>query len=344
MTCILRQMDGFLQKIIIMKNLYFIALALLFSIQADAQTKKYPLLEHFTNSWCSICASRNPSFFNTLTSYQDQVHHISIHPSIPYQGCIFYQANMADNNARKDFYNIFGTPRVIANGTQSNSSPLITTAQLDQLTGEMANVGIQVTETSGTDREATVEVFTFGNPPSGNLKIFAAIVEKEINYSAPNGENLHHNVLRKFVTSNEGDDFTPAQDGEKVTITYNYSIESNWVDSEIYLLVWIQDVDTKEVFNSGTRFDEAISSVSSTNDEMLMIAPNPANDFVNINIQNGKLQSVLLTDLNGKIVYQIENINATGTFEVPLKEFSKGVYLLRIETNNGIQLEKIVKQ
>ncbi|MCB0663035.1 MAG: Omp28-related outer membrane protein [Saprospiraceae bacterium] len=327
-----------------MKNLYLVAFAILFAFQADAQTKKYPLLEHFTNSWCSICASRNPAFYNALTNYQDQVHHISIHPSIPYQGCIFYQANTADNNARKDYYNVFSTPRVFANGTLTSNSTLITTAQLDQYTSEMSNLGIQVTETGFNSRTATVEVFTFGTAPSGNLKIFAALVEKEINYAAPNGENLHHDVLRKFVTSNQGDTFTPAQDGGKVTINYTYSIESGWAEPEMYLLVWIQDIDTKEVFNSGTRFDETISSVSSTNDEMLMIAPNPTSSFVNVTVENGKVQNLILSDLNGKTVFQMQNLNATGTFEVPMKDLNKGVYLLRIETNNGVQLEKIVKQ
>jgi hypothetical protein len=331
-------------KKINMKNLYLILFALLMGFQMEAQVKKYPLLEHFTNSWCGICASRNPAYHGTLTNYQDQVHNISIHPSIPYQGCIFYQANPDANNARKDFYNLFGTPRVIVNGTQSNSNPLISNSQLDQYTSQMSNIGIQVTETTGTDRTATVEVFTFGTPPSGNLKIFAAIVEKEIDYAAPNGESTHYDVLRAFTTANEGDDFTPAQDGEKVTLSYNYSIDSEWDASEIYLLVWVQDIDSKEVFNSGTRFDEAISSVTGVNQESVLISPNPASDFLNISIQNGMLQAIQITDLNGKIVHNANSLQVTGTYPVSLKDLSKGVYLVRIETNNGIQLEKIVKQ
>lgn len=327
-----------------MKNIYLLALAFLMSFQVDAQTKKYPLLEHFTNTWCGICASRNPAYFGTLANYQDQVHHISIHPSIPYQGCIFYQANPEANNARKDFYNIFGTPRVVVNGTQSNSNPLITTAQLNQVTDQMSNIGIQVTESTGANRTATVEVFTFGNPPTGNLKIFAAIVEKEINYTGPNGESLHHDVLRAFASSKDGDDFTPAQDGGKVNLTFEYTVDASWEESEIYLLVWLQDIDTKEVINSGTRFDEAISSVSGTEATSLLISPNPAADNLNISIQNGRIQAVMISDLNGKTVQQVENLQESGTYVVSLKALSKGVYLVRVETNNGVQIEKIVKQ
>jgi hypothetical protein len=325
-----------------MKNLYLSLLFILSALCLDAQTTKYPLLEHFTNSRCGICASRNPVFYSTISNYEGRVHHIAIHPSVPYSGCVFYQANKEDNNARKDYYAVFGTPQLFVNGTKTTGNQLITTSLLDSELSEMSNLGIQVTESNTGGNKVDIEVFSIGNPPSGNLRIFAALVEKEVNYQAPNGESVHHDVLRKFLTSNEGDAFSPAADGGKVDLSFNYSIESGWVASEIYVLVWVQDWDTKEVFNSGTKFNERISSVKETDYDAITISPNPASDFIQINTPNITLQTVQLTDLSGKVIKQIEGINSKGNYTLHLNDVSKGIYLLRAETSEGVKVEKVV--
>ena len=104
---------------IIMKNVSAFIFFTLVSLALSAQTsvKKYVLLEHFTNSKCSVCASKNPAFFTLIDQYPNDVHHVSIHPSTPYSTCVFYQSNTTENEARADFYNIPGTPRVAVNGT-----------------------------------------------------------------------------------------------------------------------------------------------------------------------------------------------------------------------------------
>ena len=78
-------------------------------LSAQASTKKYLLIEHFTNSNCPPCASRNPAFYSLITQaqYADDVHHISYHPSVPYNTCVFYLANKVENNARAAVYGIF---------------------------------------------------------------------------------------------------------------------------------------------------------------------------------------------------------------------------------------------
>ncbi|MEZ4949302.1 MAG: Omp28-related outer membrane protein [Saprospiraceae bacterium] len=325
-----------------MKNLYLSLLFLFSLLSLEAQTTKYPLLEHFTNSRCGICASRNPAFYSTLSNYEGKVHHIAIHPSVPYTSCVFYQANKEDNDARKDYYAVFGTPQVFVNGTRTSGSQLITTAQLDSELTEMSNLGIQVTETNTGGNKVDIEVFSMGTPPSGNLRIFAALVEKKVNYQAPNGENVHHDVLRKFLTSNEGDAFTPAADGGKVDLSFNYTIESGWMASEMYVLVWVQDWDTKEVFNSGTKFNERISSVNELDFDAISISPNPASDFIQINTGKITLQSVQMTDLNGRVLKQIDGINSIGNYTLHLNDVSKGIYLLRAETSEGVKVEKVV--
>nr|MBK9652878.1 hypothetical protein [Bacteroidota bacterium] len=91
------------------KAIYVVVLGLSFS--ANAQSPKTVLVEHFTNTWCSICASKNPAMYQTLSNYP-QVLHIAFHPSSPYPGCVFNVQNMAENDARANYYNAYGgTPK-----------------------------------------------------------------------------------------------------------------------------------------------------------------------------------------------------------------------------------------
>lgn len=49
------------------------------------QVPKKVLVAHFTNTRCSVCASRNPGFFNNLDNQNNgDLIHIAYHPSRPY--------------------------------------------------------------------------------------------------------------------------------------------------------------------------------------------------------------------------------------------------------------------
>src|SRR5580765_1346486 len=75
------------------------------------------VVEHFTNTFCSVCASRNPGFYSNLAAFPD-VLHISIYPSAPYPACPFNQMNKAEQDARANYYGVLGaTPRLVINGT-----------------------------------------------------------------------------------------------------------------------------------------------------------------------------------------------------------------------------------
>jgi hypothetical protein len=206
---------------------------------ATAQAPKYVLLEHFTNTRCSVCGGANPSFYQNIgINSNTKLHHISIHSSIPYSACVFYQANTTPQDARAGFYNVPGTPRV------ASCSP----------------IQVKVTETNngGSSRSASIQVKSLGAPPSGNYRLLVAVVEKDVYYNAPNGESVHHNVFRQFLTETAGNPLNLAVQGSETAVNFNYSINANWVANEVYVLAWLFDEATKAVLNSGTKFDAQI--------------------------------------------------------------------------------------
>jgi Secretion system C-terminal sorting domain len=72
--------------------------------------------------------------------------------------------------------------------------------------------------------------------------------------------------------------------------------------------------------------------------------PNPTNDFIKIsNNENIKITSIILTDLNGRIV-KSDKINNLSDFEINLTELSKGIYLMNIFSEKGSFNKKIIKE
>ncbi|HQW01553.1 MAG TPA: Omp28-related outer membrane protein, partial [Saprospiraceae bacterium] len=218
------------------------------SVSAQDLPIRYATLELFTNTPCPICASQNPGLFNRLANYEGQYHLIGFYPGSPYSSCIFYQANIPQNSARVQHYSgeIFGSPTVALNGIDFKSSSGVNTTVLDNLTGGTSWLYINVDETTGTSRSVTIDLQDVVGGSLTTGRLYAVIVEKEISYNAPNGETLHHNVFRRFLTDVNGEDvdLTSGQ----ATKTYQYAVSGTWNADETYVIAWLMDPTTEEIY------------------------------------------------------------------------------------------------
>ncbi len=239
------------------KSISFSVFFLFATASVIAQVPKYVLFEHFTNTRCGICGANNPSFYQNIgINSNPKLHHMTIHPSTPYPNCFLYQANTTEQNARANFYNLPGTPRVAVNGASTMSVSNTNAATIDNAyCATCSPIEVKVTEQNNNGRSVSIDIKSVGAPPSGNYRLFAAIVEKMVSYSAPNGESVHHNVFRQFLTDATGNAVSLAAQGGQTNVNFNYTIANNWVASEIYVLAWLYDATTNTVVNSGTKFD-----------------------------------------------------------------------------------------
>jgi len=74
------------------------------------------------------------------------------------------------------------------------------------------------------------------------------------------------------------------------------------------------------------------------------VSPNPTTG--NVNLDFGKILndgSVIISDITGKQVYRIENLN-NQTLNLDINHFSKGVYFVKIQNNNEQKVLKLIKQ
>lgn len=90
-----------------------------------------------------------------------------------------------------------------------------------------------------------------------------------------------------------------------------------------------------------------ITSILSTNDVLagaFGIYPNPASDVVSVkNTKNIQINTISLTDLNGRIVLK-NAANVAGDTQINVSDLSAGIYLMTVETAQGNFTTKVIKK
>ncbi len=75
----------------------------------------------------------------------------------------------------------------------------------------------------------------------------------------------------------------------------------------------------------------------------VMISPNPATEHVFIRSDLGNITEVCATDMEGRVAFRSEMINAKET-KIDLSSLSAGMYMITVTTENGSFVRKIIRQ
>ncbi len=284
-----------------MKNIFVYALFLVLAVSISAQEAvKYPLLEHFTNTRCPICGARNPDFHESRANYGSDVLHISYHPSAPYPNCVLHQHNPEGNSSRFDYYRPPGTPTVYLDGKIQSGSNMLRPSDVDAALQSRSFFEISVNQTLNNGKlSAEIEIITRGEVPAGSsYRLYVAAVEEELEYNAPNGESTHYNVFRAFLSDREGETFSPPANGNTTVWTGEVDIHPEWVQEEMYILAFIENLSDEVIENAGNSLQTTTSVENVDASESISLFPNPTSDRIQvsgINVQQWKLFSIMGT-------------------------------------------------
>lgn len=324
-----------------MKTLLNILLGLLFALQGIAQVEKVALAEHFTNSRCSICASKNPALFSLLDN-NPEVLHIAYHPSSPYSTCIFSLHNVAGNDGRANYYGVYGgTPRIVVDGTvYPPSTPLLSQEQLDAHLNKLADFSITIDHryTEDDSVKAVVTVKRVSGSGMETMNLVAQLVENKIEYAAPNGETIHHNVFRNSLLQVP---VSLANFGDSAVFTGKYATDPAWQQEEMVVVAFLQNEQDKSLLQAArSDFASPINSIAEEVDLAGLFFPNPVADRLNFS-------QALLRDYSKATLYTIygKKISESDLRSSMAVQFlSPGTYVLVFHTNSGNTVfEKIVK-
>lgn len=332
-----------------MKKISTLFLGIIIISSAYAQTPKATIVEHFTNTVCGLCAVHNPNLFSNLANHPDVIH-ISYHPSSPYPSCEFNQVAPGANDGRVQHYNQYGsTPKIMVNGTELYTGSNFGNSQIiDDVAGQMSPFEINVEQTLVEDfgflSEITVK--TTEAHTLENLNVFIAIVQDTVFYNAPNGENVHINVMRHIHSSVSGAPHNFSQSvGDSVIFNYGYiwdTFTSQGFDPATFTTtVIIQDATTNEVhqaFQSEATFTYQTASGVGEYLSDYKIFPNPARDFLNLDINEGA--DIKILDLNGRL---ISSASLLPYEKINISALSTGTYLVEISVDEKRKVTKFIK-
>ncbi len=332
-----------------MKNILFVLLIILVRITPlQAQVPKKIIVEHFTNTNCGICASRNPGFYVNFNNQTDALH-LSIHPSSPYPNCLLYQQNSIDNDARTNYYSIYGsTPRLVINGNVVSASTNYGNSSIfmpyQSLTSP-ASLRI-VQEKFGIDSiRTTVIVKTESSHSLGALSLFVCLAEDTVFYTGGNGETMHRDVFRKALSPANGININlPPLVGD--SLVYSFLTPSNivWNFSRIYSMAILQESGSKNLVQAEAvpaNSNSVTTGLSSIKDAFsIKTNPNPASTSITLESQSLPVNFSLL-DLEGRtllqeVIYQEKHI-------IQLVSFSPGIYIIQLQNQNGTVSKKLIK-
>ncbi|MBK9271284.1 MAG: T9SS type A sorting domain-containing protein [Saprospiraceae bacterium] len=325
------------------KNILFVLICFFGILSVNGQSKKYIFMEHFTNTYCGVCGAVNPGFYNLIKKYEGNYHHMTVHPRFPYPQCSLYQANTSENTARASYYSVTSTPTVVINGTRKMAASNVNANILDGELNKQSAVAIVVKESGGSSRTVQVEVKTLGNKPAGNYRLFAAAAEKVLNLNTPNGEKVHHNVFRKFISAPDGNMIQIPESGNSLVLDFNFNVEPNWKESEIYLLVWIQETTTKDILNSGTKFDEDLSGSHQIKSIDFKVMTNPVKSNLVVQMEKGLTGDYAIMNIMGQMVDRGAVNPFTQTLDIDVSDYKKGIYLVRIQSGGQKLTKRWVK-
>ena len=322
------------------------------------QRDRVVLLEQFTNNG-GVNAANDPNrvsnnainnFLNTSLGEAVKIeYHLGI--SGPNEDPI-YESNRTDANARSAFYGISSTP----------------TTMVDARTGALASI---FTEQTLKDSEVTIDYIQTPNLPAEtfnvdvkftakqnlppNTVLHIAVIEKLIDNNpdaiGTNGETSFTYVMRKLLPDATGTKFSESiLENEERTVSYSWSPRAFDFD-QLAVVAFVQNEDTKEIYQARIMTNPTyipdpaiITDREPSLISQIRVYPNPADKALHLElpVKTRKVVNITLLDSYGRNVHQSRFDRGEQSKTIDTKELSGGLYVLQLETPNGIERKKIV--
>ena len=335
----------------------------------DKGVQRNVLHEAFSSATCSPCKAGNANLKAVLDANSNWVC-IKYQMSWPGNGDPYYTSEGA---ARRSYYGISSVPwmrvdgAVYAGNTGSYSSTVLKNQaqkpSFVEMSGDLKYNG---------EKKFTAHITV--NPVkdvTGDVRLFAALVETKTvkniadeylnQYGmatfAANWDTVFHHVMKKFLTPVSGGTAVTLKEDSVLhfDLSYefpgNYRLPNNAQDpinlntehsvedfNHIYLVYWLQDYKTMEVFQAGKTEGRLSVAESRSSLADVKVFPNPASDMFQIR-SDVEFSAVRMVNMAGQVVRQL---SAEGTeCSLSVQGLAAGLYILQLQTANGTVNTKV---
>ena len=302
---------------------------------AFSQVPKKVVAELFTNTRCSICGAKDPKIYSAINYFSDVIE-IAYYPSAPYSTCFFSLQNPTENDARAKYYNTYGsTPDVFLQGVPVSNN--LDTNTVKPFLNQTSNFEIQIEHSSlfGSDSATVIcTIIKRGNDTLQSAKIFIAVQEDSIDYTAPNGIPRHYGVFRKSITAAQGELVTlPQQVNDSIIINLTYAFKVAWDKNLLSAFAILQKNSDRSIVQ-GAKAKLALGNVSGIADftkDKISIFPNPVTDKLIVG-NSDNYNTFEIYNVFGETIYK-GNLNQN---TISVSHLNNGIYFIRVtsSTNN----------
>jgi len=321
-----------------------------------AQSKK-ALVEIQTNSHCVLCPSAHAALDSYLQSgqFKDNIVYMYYHMTFPYSDDKLNQDNTIDPAVRNNFYGaVSSTPRGIFNGQVQNNNYAGWATVLNSIGSQLTSFELKLSgSSSGNNLTVNAMVKQTSTIQNNNLSIFFVVVET-VNYQGRNGINPHKNVVRKMFPNASGKSFFITQN-QSIIISENVIINNEWNKNQLGIVVFIQNLTTKEVYQSEyLSYNQLIATnvegfnLLPSKYQLFQNYPNPFNPTTVIDYQlsvNGFV-TLKVYDLLGReietLVNEYQSAGKHSALFTINSSLSSGVYIYRLQCNGYKESKKMV--
>ena len=225
---------------------------------AHTQASRIVLLEDFANVSCVPCVTSNRIIEALLNgTYKNKIAVVKFPTNFPSPNDPFYLANSSFCDERMLYYNIIGAPTLIVDGTlrPTPTDSVSIKEKINEGLTQTAPFSVNI-NTSFQDSSMIVFIdvrpITLSGINLNNLVLNTVIIENDIRFDeAPgaNGEKVFYNVLRKALPTDDGISFSALPD---TTFEWQTDLLSTWNPENLHIVSFIQNVQTKEILQTGT--------------------------------------------------------------------------------------------
>ncbi|PQJ12847.1 hypothetical protein CJD36_003640 [Flavipsychrobacter stenotrophus] len=299
------------------------------------QVPKVVVAEHFTNTWCSICASKNPPFFANLANFS-QVLHVAYHPSAPYPGCPLSMHNASEADARTNFYGIYGgTPRVVIQGNVLGSGTSFADPNIFSSVSGSTSSFVMAVDLSriGTDSlQAEIRIRKTDTSSLTSAMLYAVATEDTVVLASgnANGEPRNYDVFRKSFVGNASISVTlPAAVGDSIVIAKRIATSSVWVLSRMTATAMLQDANKVAIQAVRSAKIPQTSGIDvANNTDLIEVYPNPATSQLFIKKLPSSTMRYQMINLSGSVVSNGE-VDSSLSF-IAVDQLPAGIYVLSL--------------
>ena len=225
--------------------------------QTDLEIEQCVLFESFGNVSCDPCTTSAANLERFRSEHAEPGYALMEYYTYwPAPNDPFYLEAPQDVDERVNYYakddpSVYSLPTLILGGTATldaqNYSSI--TSTFDQLyASQQTQLAISISKQKPDSvLNIQIELYDYNNILTNpNLRLFVAVAEDEIHKSSPPGSNGLKDfnfVFRGFISSRTGDEISASEE------IYDFKWPS-WNYTNTYIVVFIQDIITKEVIQS----------------------------------------------------------------------------------------------